>query len=396
MNVLICHNAYQIYGGEDHVVAAEIALLEQNGHQVTLWRVTNDDIKGPLGKINAGLRAAYSQKAKQTLKALIEAHTPEIVHVHNFFPLMSPSVFDACQEMGVPVIQTLHNFRFFCAKGTLNRDGKFCEKCLHHSPYQAVKHGCYRGSKLQTIPVAHMIDKHRRARTFIEKVDRFIALTEFSKSKFLEYGIPSKKIAIKPNFLHCQNKGLPLSMRDIPVVYVGRLSEEKGIDTLIKMADKLAYPITVIGEGPLQSAVMSNNNIRYLGALAHDEVMDSVGRSRVLVLPSVCPESGLALSVKEAMMQGTSVVVSDIGSLGEKVAHKVNGLKAPVNDVDAFVEQVSLLMEDDHLWQAISTKAVQFAQDNYTPASNIDQLLNIYQDVIAQYPANQGECHAKT
>lgn len=382
MNVLICHNVYQIYGGEDYVVAAEKALLEQYGHKVSLWTVTNDAITGLLGKVKAGLSASYNKQSKQTLKQLLDKDRPDVVHVHNFFPLMSPSIFDACQEMGVPVVQTLHNFRLFCAKGTLNRDGNYCNQCLNGSAYQSVKYGCYRDSKLQTIPVARMIDKHRREKTFVEKVDRFIALTAFSKSKFVQYGIPSEKIVIKPNFLTSERNLTPLSMRDIPAIYVGRLSEEKGIDTLIKISEKLPFPLKVLGTGPLQSVIEKEKNIDYLGVTDHEGVLETLKRTRVLILPSVCPESGLALSVKEAMMMAAGVVVSDIGSLGEVVQHEVTGLKAAVNDVDGFVESINRLVGDDSLWQSVSDTAVKFANENYTPEKNIEQLLAIYQGAI--------------
>lgn len=193
MNILILHNTYQQAGGEDQVVANESALLRQNGDTVILHTVSNDGIKGFWRKMATAWQVPYSRSVRKEILEVIEAERPDVVHVHNIFPLLTPSVYDACREAGVPVVQTLHNYRNICPGSLLMREGEVCEKCIQGSPYQAVLHKCYRDSRLGSLAVARMVDFHRRRGTWLTKVDCFIAPTGFSKSKFVEAGFPPKK-----------------------------------------------------------------------------------------------------------------------------------------------------------------------------------------------------------
>ena len=190
---------------------------------------------GLLGKISTALNTTYSTSSKVTALTKSQAFKPDVVHVHNFFPQLSPSIYDACLELNIPVVQTLHNYRLICPGAMLMREGKICEQCIKGSPYQAVLHDCYKGSKLGSLVVAHMVATHRKLCTWQHKVTRFIALTEFPKAKFIEAGFPADKIVVKPNFVKDPFIESPPVARVTPPfgLFVGRLSAEKGLHTIV-------------------------------------------------------------------------------------------------------------------------------------------------------------------
>jgi hypothetical protein len=225
VRILQVHNFYQHVGGEDVVAADEQALLKDRGHETRLFSVSvsNDDIVGFLPKLVAAWQTPYSPGAKARLTGEIASFAPDIVHVHNFFPLLTPAVYDACRDAGVPVVQTLHNYRTICAAALLMRDGKPCEDCIRGTPYQAVFHGCYRGSRLGSLAVARMIATHRYRGTWATKVDRFIAMTEFARNKFVAAGFPPEKIATKPNFVVLAESATPVDADRHGALFVGRL-----------------------------------------------------------------------------------------------------------------------------------------------------------------------------
>ena len=230
------------------VVANEAKILLDHGHDVRMWSLRNAEIAGVSSRIVTAFRAPYSMKTRKQVRAVVDDFAPDLVHVHNFFPLLTPSVYDACREAAVPVVQTLHNYRTICAGALLLRDGRPCEDCIGGSPYQGALHGCYRGSRPGSLAVARMIARHRRQGTWQTKVDRFIALTEFAKAKFGEAGFPKDKIAVKPNFV----EDVKADASDMPrsgALFVGRLSPEKGISTLLRAWSSLEIPLRIAGDG---------------------------------------------------------------------------------------------------------------------------------------------------
>ncbi|MEL6166606.1 MAG: glycosyltransferase, partial [Cyanobacteria bacterium J06628_3] len=229
MKILILHNRYKLAGGEDGVVKAEKSLLEKNSHQVSLLEVSNDDIAGSWSKVSAAVNAIYSYSAKQQVSQEIIRFRPDVVHVHNFFPLLSPSVYDACHEHRVPVVQTLHNYRLACPKAIPFRDGKVCEDCISKSvPWDSIVHGCYRNSRVQSSVVAVMNTWHKLTGTWQQRVDAYIMFTKFQKEKMVEAGLPAEKIYIKPNFTFTPKSFDENDQRENFILFVGRLSEEKG------------------------------------------------------------------------------------------------------------------------------------------------------------------------
>ena len=233
MRLLLLHNQYKIRGGEDTVVESEIDLLRQHGHIVETVIESNESIHF-LNAIKIGMQAVYSNHSKNLIRKKIKSFKPDLVHVHNFFPKLSPSIYDACIAEAVPVVQTLHNFRTICANGIFLREGKSCELCLKGNAYQGFLHACYRDSHLASFPVARMIQAHRNKDTWNTKVNQFIALSNFSKNKFIEAGFSPEKISTKSNFLADPLASGAIAGKENFAVYVGRLSDEKGLHTLMK------------------------------------------------------------------------------------------------------------------------------------------------------------------
>jgi glycosyltransferase involved in cell wall biosynthesis len=305
LRILQVHNTYQQAGGEDAVVANEGALLSGRGHDVRLWSANNDEIEGAWAKLKTAWQVPYSHEARRDLAEAIAEFKPDVVHVHNFFPLLTPSIYDACRSAGVPVVQTLHNFRTICAGALLLRDGRPCEDCIGASPYQGALHGCYRGSRLGSLAVARMISRHRRQGTWQTKVDRFIALTDFAKAKFVEAGFPADKISVKPNF------AVNLETRHVETarsgaLFVGRLSMEKGIGTLLKAWRGLDVPLRIAGDGPLMSIVRGAGtlNVAPLGTLPPDAVSQEMARAAFLVMPRTGASSPRPLYLTECLLIG--------------------------------------------------------------------------------------------
>ena len=246
--VLLAHNFYQYAGGEDTVVRNEMSLLQDAGHDVRLHTVHNDDIQSFADKIRVVFEVAYSRRARQHFARAIAEFQPDVVHVHNFFPRMTPSIYDACIDAGVPVVQSLHNYRLICPTSLLMLDGKICERSLHEPAWWAVRHKVYKDSYVGTAAVANMIEHHKKRRTWHTKVDRFITLSKFARQKFIDAGFPADKLVMKPNFVadHGYNATGPRE----GALYVGRLSHEKGVRTLMRSWRDAEYPLRVVGDGP--------------------------------------------------------------------------------------------------------------------------------------------------
>jgi len=287
--ILVAHNRYQQKGGEDSVVESEVAMLRAHGHEVVEYVRSNDELKGR-SLPAAALSALWSSESARQLKQLIAQSGADIVHVHNTFPVMSPSVYWAAAQAGVPVVQTLHNFRLACPQAMFLREGKVCEQCIGTVPWRAVVHRCYRDSAAQSAVSMATITLHRALGTYTHKVNRFIALNGFCQSKFVEMGLPAHKIAIKPNFV--KPMADPAWDGRDGGVFVGRLSGEKGITTLLaalKQAPGVA--VQVVGGGEHEAAVRAQLGSGYLGFQPLDEVIALMRRSAYLVLPSIWYEN---------------------------------------------------------------------------------------------------------
>ena len=369
MKVLQVHNFYRKPGGEDVVVRQEAALLGDRGHRVKLWSVTNDDIKTFWDKTRAALGAAYSASAKRQMAQEINAFGPDVVHVHNFFPLLTPSIYDACREARVPVVQTLHNYRIMCAGALLLRGGKVCEKCLTKSPYFGTFHGCYRNSTLASLPVSRMISYHQRRHTWRDKVDAFIALTDFARAKFAQGGLPEDKIHVKSNFIPDYYSETPAPKTSKGGLFVGRLSEWRGIDA----------PLTIVGGGPLRDELekISGKNVRFLGQLAPDAVRKQMRKAAFMVMPSLWYE-GFPMTLVEAMSMATPVIASDLGALSELVGAVSGKLLFKAGCARDLRQRLVSALDKPKAMTAFGQKSRKVFLKKYTPDQNYKRLMEIY------------------
>jgi glycosyltransferase involved in cell wall biosynthesis len=383
MKILLVHNRYQIAGGEDTVVHAEKAMLEDHGHEVTLLESDNSEISGVIGQVTTGIGTVYSRSGKRRVASALARVHPDVMHVHNFFPLFSPSIYSAARGVGVAVVQTLHNYRLVCPNALLFRDGHVCEDCLGKAvPLPGVVHACYRASRLGSAAVATMLATHRVLGTWAHNVDAYIALTEFSRQKLVSGGLPAEKMTVKPNFVHLApaigsgDGGYAL--------FVGRLSEEKGVSTLLAAWKQLAaeIPLKIVGDGPLaetvKSATKESRGIEWLGKLAHDRVLELMQRAKLLIFPSVWYE-GFPMSIVEAFAVGLPVVASDLGAMSSLVRHQQTGLHFPAGNADELVAQVRWAGTHPDSVQEMRRAARNEFESKYTAKQNHEMLLNIYQ-----------------
>ena len=293
MKILLAHNSYQEPGGENVVFEQERQLLERNGHRVITYKRSNHELNdlSALGRISLLKNIVSAKGSKNEIGKILRSETPDLVHVHNTFMMISPSIYEACQHARVPVLQTLHNYRLFCPALYCYREGHVCEECTEHSLVRGVWHGCYRGSSMATAVVALMLQIHRTRGTWTDAIDGYITPTVFSRSKFIDAGLPASKIHMKPNFVD-QDPGA----RTYPghyALFVGRLSPEKGVLTLLDAWERLPtnVPLVIVGDGPLrghlESEVEKRNlrDIHFKGWLRHDEVQMVMKKAAFLVFP---------------------------------------------------------------------------------------------------------------
>jgi len=380
MRILVAHNKYREPGGEDVVAAAEAELLGENGHVVHRHTVENNDIVGLGQKLSTAWHAPYSQMAKGRFAEEIRAFRPDVVHVHNFFPILTPAIYDACKDANVPVVQSLHNFRLMCPKATMFRRGRPCEICLHASPYHAVLYSCYRDSRLQSLVPARMVAVNRRRGTWSDKVSRFVALSAFARDKFLEAGLPADKIDVKPNFTPGaakENTGAQNPREG--ALFVGRLSEEKGIEPLLKAWRDLSVPLRIAGDGPMAQMVADHAGpqIEHLGALVPAAIEREMSTAAFLVVPSLWYEM-FPMVLAEAFAAGLPAIVSRLGSLAEIVEDGATGLHFNPNDPADIAEKVQWATDHPAEMLEKGKRARQVYERNYTASANYRQLMAIY------------------
>ncbi|MEN8447610.1 MAG: glycosyltransferase [Cyanobacteria bacterium J06555_13] len=387
MRILSIHNEYQIRGGEDESCASEEQLLRDNGHEVVSFKEHNDRIK-TLGKITLAANTIWSRTSYQTVDNLLKEQPFDIVHVQNFFPLISPSVYYAAQRRGVPVIQTLRNYRLLCPNGLFFRQGSVCEDCLGKViPYPGIVHSCYREDRAASTMVTAMVSTHRAFKTWTQAVDRYISLTHFARNKFIEGGFPADNIVVKPNFV-APDPG-PGDGLGGYALYVGRLSVEKGLNILLEAWPTLEkpMPLKIVGDGPLSEYVAQMcdrySHIEWLGRRPMSEVHNLMGNAALLVFPSKWYETFGRVAV-EAFAKGTPVVASRIGAIAELITHQQTGLLFNPGDAEDLAVQVNWL--NSHPQQLITMRATVRSEytDKYTPEINYQQLMDIYHSVTEQ------------
>jgi glycosyltransferase involved in cell wall biosynthesis len=386
MKVLTVHNEYQQAGGEDLVFEEEADLLESRGHQVTRYRTSNDRV-AELGSAMLAKETLWSSVAYRELRDIIRGERPDVMHLHNTFPLISPSAYYAASSEGVPVVQTLHNYRLLCPNGLFFRDGGPCEDCLGKAfPWPGVLHACYRESRPTTGLVAAMLSAHRALGTYSSKVDAYIALTEFARGKFTQGGLPSDKLYVKPNFVH-PDTGTGNGDGGY-VLFVGRLSPEKGVQTLLSAWErlgKLATPLKIVGDGPLAGVVdhteAANPYVEWLGRRTPNEVSELMRGALALVFPSEWYET-FGRVAAESFAAGTPVIAANHGAVAELVEHGRTGLHFQPGDAADLAAQVRRLLDDTEERDKMRRAARAEYEARYTAGENYRKLIGIYESAV--------------
>ena len=392
MRILLAHNTYKQAGGEDAVFQHERALLEQYGHEITAYTRDNAEIEPTsLGeRIDLARRTIWNQQTADELSRLIRRVKPEIAHFTNTFPLISPAAYDVCQAHGVPVVQTVQNYRLICPKSSLLRDGDICERCIgKRFAWPSMVHKCYHDSIAQTGVIALMLAYHNLRGTWQRQVDRYVAATQFSKDKLVEGGLPRERIVVKPNFL-AHDPGARTELPGGFAMFVGRLTIEKGIHTLLQAWRRLPnIPLKIFGDGPLReemSAYVSDNqmsNVDILGWRSNADILEQMKRARFLVFPSEWYE-GFPVTIVEAFACGIPVIASKLGSMAEVIEPGVIGAYVRPGDAEDIAEQVSNLWQNPEHSIRMGHNARTTYLERYTAARNYKLLIDIYSDVLAQ------------
>ena len=381
LRVMVAHNHYQHRGGEDVVVDAECNLLRKHGHEVLLYERHNHEIEASSsGKIGLLRDTLWSRQSAAQVRELFQQFRPDVLHVHNTLPLISPAIYWAAADAGVPVVQTLHNFRLLCPQGLMLREQKVCEDCLGRAPWPAVRHACYRGSTAQSAAVAATVQLHRSLGTWRKKVTRYIALNDFCRDKFVQGGLPAERIRVKPNF--CATPPLPAGPRD-GFLFVGRLAPEKGVHTLAAAARLLAPGLTirVAGGGPEREVLADIPAVEPLGSLNQANVYKELGQAQALIVPSVWYEN-FPMTVVEAFGHGVPVIASRIGALASLVKHQQTGLLFEAGNAQDLADTLQWAANNPEAMAQMGAAARQYFMATLTEDVNIRLLEQIYRDAI--------------
>jgi glycosyltransferase involved in cell wall biosynthesis len=389
MKILVVHNFYRQPGGEDVVFEAERALLERYGHEVVTFIEDNAQLDS-VSPMRVAAETVWSRKAQGRIRKLIQEMKPDVAHFHNTFLRISPAAYYACKEMGVPVVQTLHNYRLLCPAATFFRSGQVCEDCLGKAlTWPSILHGCWRNSRVQTAVVATMLTLHRWLKTWQKQVDVYIALTEFARQKFIEGGLTAEKIVVKPNFVH-PDLGVREGLGQY-ALFVGRLSPEKGIRTLLQAWQKKLkdIPLKIAGGGPLLNEVQISiqtkalKDVEALGQRAHAEVIALIQGAHFLIVPSECYEA-FPLIIVEAFACGVPVIASRLGAMVEIVEDRRTGLHFTPGDADDLAAKVEWAWTHPREMAEMGREARREYEATYTAERNYEMLMGIYKRALGK------------
>lgn len=403
MRILLVHNTYQQPGGEDVVFALEQHLLEEAGHQVATYCRSNWEISaaGATGRLTWAPRTIWSGTSRRAFTRLLTEQRPDVVHVHNTFFMISPSIYSACREAHVPVVQTLHNFRLLCPGAAFFRQGRPCEECAVHSVWRSVRHACYRDSRVATGTVALMLAVHRLRGTWTDEVDAFIALTHFARRKFIAGGLPQEKIHVLPNF---SLAGLARPSEGDYGLFVGRLAPEKGLGTLLAAWELLSQriPLVIVGDGPLRAdlerraAAQGLSQVLFRGRLDRSETQAAMRGAKILILASECYEN-FPMTVVEAFACGLPALCCRLGAMPDIVKEGDTGLHFTPGDPVDLAAKVEWAWTHPAEMRAMGMSARAEFESKYTAEQHLGRLVNIYAAAMSAarsygvMPARPGE-----
>ena len=381
MKALLCHNHYRYRGGEDQVFLDEARLLESRGCQVVRYIRCSDETE-QMSRLTTARKTLWNHDSYRELRALIQQQRPDVMHCTNTFPLISPAAYAAARDEHLPIVQSLHNFRAVCSNALMLRDAKVCETCLTKSvPLAGIIHRCYRNSYAASTVMAALIASQRRRRAIDDPVTRYIALSEFSKQKYLAGGFAADRISVKPNFVF-PDPG-PGSGSGAYALFVGRLSEEKGLDVMLDAWSRFHEPIPlkIVGDGPLvglvERAQRQDSRIEWLGRRPVEEVYALVGDAVCLIVPSVwyeiCPKT-----ILEAFSRGTPVVASKLGAMEEFIRHGETGWHFEPGNAAELAARVQKIFAEPALPAGLRATVRQEFEAKYTADVNFERLITIY------------------
>lgn len=389
MRILVAHNRYQQPGGEDAVAKTEFNLLKNFGEEVRLYERSNDEMNrySSLEKIGLLWNMGWSKDSYEDFRKVLREFSPDVVHFHNIFFMFTPSVYQACRDENIAVVQSLHNFRLLCSNALFFREGKVCEECFEHKNlWRGVWYGCYRDSRPMTALLVHMLESHWQRRTWLKGIDFYITATEFSRKKYIAAGLPAERMIVKPNvhlngnFKEYKDQGYAL--------YAGRLTLEKGVHVLLKAWKKKTYlPLKIVGDGPLATELKRTaqdiKDVEFLGFLSKDRYEECLQRAKFLIVPSLCYENFPKI-VAEAYAYGIPVVASSLGGFPEIVRDQETGLLFRAGDADDLLERIEWFMSHEDQRSLMQQNIREIYATTYSARKNYEMLMDIYKQAIAK------------
>ena len=381
MNILIIHNFYAGYGGENNIVKEQYKLLKNMNHNVFMFKRHNDQIKNK--NIVYVFKNLFFKKLNQEIKKIIKEFKPDIAHVHNVFPLISSQIYNILWQYKIPIIQTVHNYRFACPNGIMFKNGKICDKCLSSNNFfECVYNKCYNNSIFYSIWYAYSIMIGYKKHHF-EKIDKFIVFNDFLKNILIKKGFADKKIHVIPNFIS-SSEYAPKYEKENYIVYVGRFSEEKGIFTLLKSIKKIKnVNLKMLGDGGIKEKILEYinenniNNVELCGFIDGDKKDYIITKAKALIVPSECYET-FGLVAIEAFSLGTLAIASNIGGLKYIIDDGYNGLKFSLTNYNDLTEKIKFIINNENEMLQMSKNAYKTYIDKYTSCDHYKKLIELY------------------
>jgi glycosyltransferase involved in cell wall biosynthesis len=379
MRILVLHSRYLSgsASGENRVVEDEVRILQEGGHEVERWTPSPTEVRG-VAVVRTGLSAVRSRVAAARVRELVDVHRPEIVHLHNLFPMLSPSVVEAAQERGAAVVMTLHNYRMMCLPGTLLRDGRICEDCVGKVPWRGVMHRCYRGSALGSGTLAASLGIHRVIKTF-DPISLYLAISRFVMDKHVEAGFPVDSIRVKRHFAWPSTRRVGAGRY---FLYIGRVAPEKGVETIVRAWQPHLGELRVVGNGPEVNRLkaIAPANVRFLETVPPEAVPEIIAGARAVLAPSLCYE-GAGKVVLEAYACGVPALASRIGGLPEVLEEGTSGFLLPPRDGEAWVRAAERLL-DDREAERLGRGAFEEWREHHGPDRALVELESSYKEAI--------------